>query len=95
MARSGNPLVIALARALRWQKLLEDGTYPSMYALAEKMGVDGRYAARLLDLTLLAPDIIDAILKGTEPDGVSLEKLFRAPMAWEEQRRELGFMTGR
>lgn len=89
--RLGNPLAIAVARALRWQELLEDGTYPSMYALAEKLGVDNRYVARLLDLTLLAPDIIETILNGTEPDGLSLEKLFRAPMGWGEQRRVLGF----
>jgi len=89
--RSGNPLAIAVARALRWQELLEDGTYTSMSALAEKMGVDGRYAARLLDLTLLAPDIVEALLNGTEPDGLSLEKLYRAPMEWGEQRRVLGF----
>lgn len=89
--RPGNPLALAIARALRWQELLEAGTYPSMYALAEKMGVDSRYAARLLDLVLLAPDIIEAILNGTEPDGLSLEKLFRAPMEWTEQRRVLGF----
>lgn len=89
--RSGNPLAIAVARALRWQELLENGTYTSMSALAEKMGVDGRYAARILDLTLLAPDIVDALLNGTEPDGLSLEKLYRAPMEWGEQRRVLGF----
>ena len=91
---SGNPLAVAVARALRWQALLDDGTYPSMSALAEKMGVDGRYAARLLDLTLLAPDILEALLNGTEPDGLSLEKLYRAPEAWGGQRRTLGFCTG-
>jgi hypothetical protein len=85
--RAVNPLAVALARALRWQQLLDEGAYPSMSALAEKMGVDGRYAARLLDLNLLAPDIIEAILTGCEPDGLSLEKLYRAPMEWEEQRR--------
>ena len=92
--RSGNPLAIAVARALRWRALLEDGSYPSMYALAEKLGVDSRYVARLLDLTLLAPDIIDGVLNGTEPDGLSLEKLYQAPMDWEEQRRDLGFEYG-
>ena len=88
---SDNPLAVAVARALRWQALLDDGTYPSMSTLAEKMGVDGRYAARLLDLTLLAPDIVEALLNGTEPDGLSLDKLYRASEAWGEQRRMLGF----
>ncbi len=93
--RSRNPLAVAVARALRWQELLDQGAYPSMCALAEKLGVDSRYVARLLDLTLLAPDIIGALLEGTEPDGLSLDKLYRAPMGWEEQRRALGFATGR
>jgi hypothetical protein len=88
--RARNPLTIAVARALRWHELLDEGTYPSMYALADKLGVDARYVARLLDLALLAPDIIDAILAGREPDGLSLDKLYRAPMEWEEQRRMIG-----
>ena len=92
--RAESRMTVAIARALRWQEALESGAFPSMKALAQKLGVDGRYVARLLDLTLLAPDIIDAILKGTEPDGISLEKLFQAPMEWGEQRRRLGFQQG-
>ena len=52
--------------------------------------MDNSYLARLLRLTLLAPDIIASILDGTEPDGLSLEKLYRVPIEWEEQRRLLG-----
>ena len=43
----------------------------------------------MLRLTLLAPDIIDAVLNGSEPDGLSLERLYRMPVGWEEQRRML------
>ena len=43
----------------------------------------------LLRLTLLAPDIVESILAGAEPDGVSLAKLHRLPVDWEEQRRAL------
>ena len=89
--RAESRMAVAFARALRWQEALESGAFPTMKALAQKLGVDGRYVARLLDLTLLAPDIIEALLKGSEPDGLSLEKLFRAPMEWTEQRRVLGF----
>lgn len=38
-------------------------------------------------LTFLPPDLIESILDGTEPDGLSLEKLYRVPVGWEEQRR--------
>lgn len=46
--------------------------------------------ARIVRLTLLAPDLIEAILERTEPDGLSLEKLYRLPVEWDEQRRALG-----
>lgn len=52
--------------------------------------MDNSYLARMLRLTLLAPDIIEVIIEGTEPDGLSLEKLYGAPAAWEGQRRLLG-----
>jgi len=58
--------------------------------LARDVGVDNTCLARMLRLTLLAPDLLEAILAGTEPDGLSLEKLYRVPMEWEEQRRALG-----
>jgi len=58
-------------------------------AAGHSAGVDNSYVARLLRLTLLAPDIIEAIIEGTEPDGLSLEKLYGAPAEWEEQRRVL------
>ena len=84
-----NPLVVAMARAHRWAELLESGRYGSWVEIAAAQGVDPSYIARLLRLTLLAPDIVEAILDGTEPSGLSLEKLFRAPMEWERQRQEL------
>jgi hypothetical protein len=50
-------------------------------------GCDRTYVGRMLCLTSLAPDIIEAILRGDEPDGLSLEKLRRnLPVRWEEQR---------
>jgi len=85
-------LVIALARAHRWKKLLDEGKFESITELAEAVGLDVSFAARLLRLTLLAPDIVEAILMGKEPNGLSLTKLTQVRSAiWEEQRRELGF----
>jgi hypothetical protein len=83
-------LAAMVARAHRWRELLESGEYPTIRALAADLGVDNSYVARILRLTLLAPDLIEAILDGTEPDGLSLEMLYRAPMGWEEQRRAVG-----
>ena len=83
-------LVLAVVRGHRWKELLESGRYPSIDALAARMGVDSSYVGRYLNLALLAPDIVEAIMMRIEPDGLTLEKLFRLPPAWEEQRRALG-----
>ena len=88
-ANTNQGLAIMLARAHRWRDLLEEGRYASIGELARAVGVDNSYLARVLRLTLLAPDLVEAILEGEEADGLSLEKLYRAPMAWEEQRRGL------
>lgn len=86
-------LVLALARAHRWQKLLEDGKYASVSELAREIGLDVSFAARLLRLTLLAPDIVEAILMGEEPSGLSLTMLTKQlPVLWTEQRKELGMI---
>jgi hypothetical protein len=53
------------------------------------VGVDNSHLARVLRLTVLAPDLVEAILDGEEPDGLSLEKLYRAPVGWEEQREQM------
>jgi hypothetical protein len=63
-------LAVMVARAHRWRELLEGGQYPTIRALAHDLGVDNSYVARILRLTLLAPDLIERILAGTEPDGL-------------------------
>ncbi len=82
------PIVLALAKAHLWKELLEEGQFSTLAELADSLGLDRAYVGRTLNLTLLAPDIILAILDGHEPSGLSLEKLRKAiPMDWEEQRR--------
>jgi len=88
-SRTNASLALTIARAHRWRGLLEQGRYRSIRALAGELGVDNSYVARLLRLSLLAPDIVEAILEGTEPSGLSLQKLYRSPMEWERQRQML------
>jgi len=91
-APAQEPIVIALARAHRWQRMLDAGEVTSIAELAERLDVDSSYVGRILRLTLLAPDIIEAILAGREPSGLSLAKLTRTlPLLWHEQRELLGF----
>jgi hypothetical protein len=87
----GDPaLVKALARAHRWQRLLEGGRYRSLRELAAAEGVDRAFIGRMLQLTLLAPDIVEAILDGRQPADVSLPKLMEPfPGEWNDQQATL------
>lgn len=81
-------LVEAIAKAHRWQEQIESGEYAGIEDLAQALGVDRTYAGRLLRLTSLAPDIVEAILRGDEPDGISLTRLHSdLPACWADQRR--------
>ncbi len=86
------PLITALARAFHWQELIDSGKYGSITELAKALNVDRSYVGRILRLSLLAPDIVEAITSGNEPSGLSLERLVKGmPVMWEEQRRAFGF----
>ncbi len=85
--RPDETLIRALARAHRWKRMLEEGRYRSAAEIAEAEGVTRSFVNRLLRLTLLAPDIVEAILDGQQSEGMQIEELTRAmPIAWEEQR---------
>jgi hypothetical protein len=88
--RIDNTMVKALARAHRWARLMESGRFSSMTELAAHEKVDQSYLARILRLTLLAPDIVDAILDGRQPRTLTLAQLLRRlPVQWAVQRTQL------
>ena len=85
------PLAVAVARAHRWKDLLAKGAFATMNELADRLELDHAYVRRLMNLTLLAPDLVEAILRGDEPSGLSLATLVESiPVGWEEQRRVFG-----
>ncbi len=87
-------IVQALARASSWAEVLESGEVKSISDLAMNLDVDNSYVARILKLSTLAPDIVEAILNGEEPTGLSLAKLTKTfPTDWDEQRAMFGFTT--
>ncbi len=86
------PLLRALERAFHWQELIDSGRYPSLSELAEALDRDRSYVARIMRLALLAPDIVEAIVHGEEPSGLTLEKLLKGiPIVWAKQRESFGF----
>jgi hypothetical protein len=80
-------LVKALARAFRYQKLLDEGRYASISEMAAGERIERGYLGTLLRLTLLAPELVEAILNGRQPEGVTLPQLLEGvPVGWGEQR---------
>jgi hypothetical protein len=85
--RPDDAIIRALARAHRWKRMLEEGRCRSA-EVAEAEKVTRSFVNRLLRLTLLAPDIVEAILEGRHVKRLMLEELMGSmPSVWEEQRQ--------
>jgi hypothetical protein len=85
-----NAVVKGTARAFRWRELLESGRYATIVEIAADKQINESYVSRLLRLTLLAPDIIEAILAGGHSPKMTLATLMRGvPISWREQRATL------
>jgi hypothetical protein len=92
--RPDDALVKALARAFRWKHLLESGEFVTIAELAEREGIARSYMTRVLRLTLLAPDIVEAILDGRQGPEVTLARVLEAlPVEWAAQSREFAEPT--
>ena len=80
-------LVKALARAWRWQRLLDQGVYTTVSEMADAEGINRSYVSRILRLALLAPDIIERTLMGRSDHALLLDRLEGPfPASWDEQR---------
>jgi hypothetical protein len=81
-----NTLVKALARAFRWKQMLESGEFVTLAELARHEGVSPSYVHRILQLTLLSPNIVEAALKGKLDVDVTLSQLLKQfPPDWQLQ----------
>lgn len=89
--RMDNTLVKALARAFRWKRMLESGEYATIAELAEREGIAPSYMTRVLRLTLLAPDIVEAVLDGRQGPEVTLTQVLEPfPLDWSGQHDAVG-----
>jgi hypothetical protein len=81
-----NALVKAMARAFRWRRMLDEGVCATIGELAKREKINRGYMSRVLGLTLLAPDIVEAILDGRQAEGLRLEDLLDGfPLEWTWQ----------
>jgi DNA invertase Pin-like site-specific DNA recombinase len=96
-SRKPDPVLVKLvANAHRWWDDLRTGRYPTTRALARAYGTDERYVARVLQLALLAPPIVDAIVTGQQPIELNAQRLMtlrNLPHSWEKQMTELAVAT--
>ena len=87
---AATPLQLALARGHRWLAMLESGKVKNLTEIAALEGVDNSYVSRMVNLTTLAPDIVEAILEDALPDHLTLFDIAVDPPAlWEEQRKRV------
>jgi hypothetical protein len=79
-------LLQTLVRAFRWKQKLEHGAYATISDLAAAERLDTSLVSRTLRLTLLAPDLVEAILDGRQPDAARRQALLhKMPEEWCRQ----------
>ncbi|EAQ47244.1 putative bacteriophage-related protein [Roseobacter sp. MED193] len=89
--KTDGTLVKALARAFRWKRMLKSGEFTTIAELADSEGIAPSYMTRVLRLTLLAPDIVEVVLDGTQGPDLTLAWLLEPlPMDWRQQLERFG-----
>lgn len=86
-SRPDGALLKALARAFRWKKMLEEGDYQTLEEIANAENINPSYVSRLLRMTLLAPEFVEAILAGRQPPGLTMATAMQ-PFLLEWKRQE-------
>lgn len=80
-------LIKAIVKAHHWRGLIEGGEFASAAELSKKTGVNESYVCRVLRLTLLAPDLVEAVLDGRQPRPLELQAVLKPfPSSWSAQR---------
>lgn len=94
-ARVDSALLKALARGFRWRKLLDSGDFATIEEIADAENINSSYVSRILRTTLLAPEIVKAILAGRQPAGLTMARALEPfPVEWEQQKSVLGQYLG-
>jgi len=90
------PLVRTLGKAFYWERLIESGEVANATELARLLKLEAGWVSEVLRMTLLAPDIVRAILEGRQPRHLNLHAMrgrqSEVPTDWGAQRRAFGFL---
>ena len=85
-------MIKTLARGFRWRALIDSGKYATVEDLGRREQISPSYVGRVVRLTFLAPDIVEAILSGTQPRLLDTKSLLKpVPAEWNAQKRHFGF----
>ena len=85
-ARVDSALLKALARGFRWQKMLREGDYQTLEEIADAENINPSYVSRVLRMTLLSPEIVEAIVAGRQPLRLTMARAMRPfPVEWSQQ----------
>ena len=91
------PMIKTLGKAFYWQRLIDEGKYASTIDLARALKLEAGWVAEVIRMTNLAPEIIEAILDGSQPRHLNLHTIRgrneALPREWEEQKRLLNFIS--
>jgi site-specific DNA recombinase len=86
-------LIKAVARARAWYEKILNGQVLDIKSLAGETGLTPHYVRNVLGCAFLAPDIVEAILDGRQPEALKFEHLYKhIPLSWLEQRKRFGFV---
>jgi hypothetical protein len=93
VSRPNPALLKAIARAHDWKNQLIEGKVRDQRSIANRTGLDEVYVGKILRCAFLAPDIVEAILDGRQPQSLSLQRIEKhLPMDWAQQRQQLGLI---
>ncbi|MFM8747237.1 MAG: hypothetical protein ACKOED_11310 [Aestuariivirga sp.] len=85
-SRRDSALLKALARGFRWKKMLQEGNDQTLEEIANAANIKPSYVSRLLRITLLAPELVEAVLAGRQPPGLSMARAMQPfPLEWSQQ----------
>jgi site-specific DNA recombinase len=85
-------LLQAIARAARWSDEVRSGKVASVYEIAIAKQIGERHICRLLPLAFLAPTIVEAIIDGTAPAGLTVSRMTEAlPRGGADQEKMFGW----